>query len=86
MIAYMYNDHMGRGWAVFMTLSFLPLIALVIVVAVSVVRERGGATSREILDRRLASGEISVEEYERTRDAMSAEPPRGTPTGPAAPA
>ena len=44
----------------------------------SLVRSRDGdrhhATAREILDRRLADGAISVEEYERLNDAMHTKP------------
>ena len=46
---------------------------------VSAIRDRGGATSREILDRRLVPGEISVEEYDRAREAMSAQVPTLAP-------
>jgi uncharacterized membrane protein len=35
-------------------------------------RSSGEQSARDILDRRLADGEISVEEYERRRDAMRA--------------
>jgi uncharacterized membrane protein len=80
----MYYDHMGWGWGVLSTLAFLLLLALVVGVALSALRKRDGPTSREILDRRLASGEITVEEYERAREAMSDGPSRATPTGPAA--
>ena len=82
----LYYDHMGWGWAVLMTLGLLLLLGLVVGVLLSVARERRETTAREILDRRLASGELTVEEYERARAAMSAEPRDGKSAGPPAPA
>lgn len=82
MTTYVYYHHMGWGWGILTALGFLLLIALVVGVVLSLVRERRAESSRELLDRRLASGEISVEEYERLRCAMSAGSGEGRPTAP----
>jgi len=49
-------------------------------------RDRTSASPREILDRRLAAGEIDLDEYERARAAMSREGTGGSPTGTPTPA
>ena len=69
----------GTGWgswliACTMMLAFL---ALIVVVVVALARgSRGGfgtgrPTAKEILDERLARGEIDVEEYTRMLDILS---------------
>jgi putative membrane protein len=67
----------GDGWWVVMGLGMLLFWALVIVGIVWVVRELGGSRQErdrndplDILKRRLAQGEISVEEYERSRQTL----------------
>jgi putative membrane protein len=67
----------GEGWWIVMGLGMLLFWALVIVGVVWVVRElTGGRGEREretpvdVLQRRLAEGDISVEEYERRRQAL----------------
>jgi putative membrane protein len=67
--------HDGGGWWVMMLMMTLVWLAF-IVAAVWVVRElvgrRGDAgTPERLLAERLASGEISVEEYEQRREALS---------------
>ena len=64
----------GGGWWVVMVLAMLLFWGLVIAGIVWVVRAATGDRAaagtkgaREILDERLATGEISVEEYERRR-------------------
>jgi uncharacterized membrane protein len=89
MPAYVYYHHMGWGWGILMTLGWIVLIALFVAVVYSVIRDRRysrGPSAREVLDRRLASGEISVEEYERTLSAMSRHEKGGGTPGPARPA
>jgi uncharacterized membrane protein len=77
-LAYWHMDGMGAGSWVLMSLGWVFVAALVIWAVVSLVRSRDGdrrqATARETLDRRLADGAISVEEYERLHDAMHATP------------
>lgn len=69
----------GAGWWVVMMIGMLLFWALVIVGIVWAVRELGtGRSERErldpvgVLDRRLAEGDISVEEYERRRTLIEA--------------
>jgi uncharacterized membrane protein len=82
-----WNGHMTTaGWvvAILWTVIILALIAGAIAWLVSALRSDGagapGATSeasaREILDRRLAKGEISLDQYKELREAIGAEAPR----------
>ena len=72
--------HMGGGWWV-MGIGIVLFWALVVLGIIWVVREmsgRSGSTAGppappeplEVLDRRLAEGEIEVEEYEQRRRAL----------------
>ena len=68
----------GGGWWVVMLLGMLLFWGLVIAGIVWVVRTGAGSTSangqkgaRDLLDERLAAGDISVEEYERRRDVLA---------------
>lgn len=78
------GDQMGAGGWVFMGLIGIVLIGLVVAFAVWLIQDQrrrpfighstGGGSALEILDRRLASGEISVPEYERLKAALTATP------------
>ena len=77
-----WNGHMSTaGWilSVLWTLIIVALVVAGIVWLVSTLsnREAGGSTSsasaREILDRRLASGEITVEQYQQLRHTLADE-------------
>jgi putative membrane protein len=68
--AYWQMHDMDTGWWILMTAGWIVLWAFVIWALVAVRRGRADRAPREILDRRLADGEITVEEYERLRDAM----------------
>lgn len=61
----------GGGW-IFMVVVLALLVAGVIwlVRGASGHREEGEGTARKILDERLASGDISAEEYEARRRAL----------------
>jgi putative membrane protein len=75
-------DDMGLwGWLmmVFGGLLWLVVVVAVVVLAVRYVEDRQALppaaqepSALELLDRRLARGEIDVDEYERRRDAMTA--------------
>ncbi|HEX6455975.1 MAG TPA: SHOCT domain-containing protein [Solirubrobacterales bacterium] len=75
-----FDNHMGdwgAGWWILMALMMVVFWGLVIVGAVWLVRalvgERHGHAYRsplEVLDHRLASGEISPEEYRRRRSVI----------------
>ena len=82
----MYWNHMAWGWGVFMTVGWVILLGLFVALVVNATRDRPGPSAREVLDQRLAAGEISVEEYERARSAMSSEAGNRPASGPPAPA
>jgi len=70
-----HNGDVGAGWWIVMMLGMVIFWGAVIAVVVWLLR--GGSSSRptadsplEILQRRLAQGEISTEEYERRRAAL----------------
>ncbi|MDP2622577.1 MAG: SHOCT domain-containing protein [Actinomycetota bacterium] len=63
------------GWMIFMAVLWVVLIVAGVWAVMALTRGNrpwsGSAESpKEILDRRLASGEIDVEEYERLRRAL----------------
>jgi putative membrane protein len=65
----------GFGWGgwLMMTLGMGGFWILLIVLVVMLVRsgtQAGSHNAREILEQRLARGEIDVEEYEKRREAM----------------
>lgn len=71
-----WGHHMSAGGWIFSVAATLIVIGLVVAAIVWLVGGRGGSTAtaasaREILDRRLASGELRVEQYEQLRAALS---------------
>lgn len=84
-----WGNHMSTGgwiFSVLATLIFLALIGAVIYWLLSTATTSGGGlrgdsreSPKEILDRRLASGELSVEQYQQLRDTL------GTPGQPPTP-
>jgi putative membrane protein len=78
----MHDNDIGTGWMIVMMLGMVVFWGLVIVGIVWLLREAIGrghqATSGDplgILDRRLAEGQISVEEYEQRRRVLGSPPP-----------
>ena len=79
-----FGGHMGDwggGWWVLMAFLMVAFWGLVIVGIVWLVRSLGwgqhdqrGTSAIELLDRRLASGEISPEEYRERRAVLRGEP------------
>jgi putative membrane protein len=77
-----WNSHMGNwgaGWWILMAAMMVVFWGLVILGIVWVVRSLGpgythhtrpGGSALEVLDRRLAGGEISPEEYRERRDVL----------------
>lgn len=69
----------GWGWWLLMSVGMVTFWALVIYGVVWLARgggsqapnERPPESAHEVLKRRLAGGEISIEEYERARRAMA---------------
>ena len=86
MLGYVSMHHMGWGWAVLMAIAWLAILGILVGVVLTAVRDRRSPSPREILDRRLAAGEIGVDEYERARAAMSRDGTGGSPAGPPSPA
>jgi uncharacterized membrane protein len=76
----MYGNHMGTGGWVFSIFGTLIVIALIIATILwlaSSRREGPQASSEsagEILDRRLASGEITSSQYDELRQTLAATP------------
>ncbi len=73
-----WDNGMGAGGWVLMIFAWVALIALVVWAISRLFPTRAGGDSREqlaetpddILDRRLARGEIDTDEYARLRDAL----------------
>jgi putative membrane protein len=86
-----YMQNLGWGWWLVMSVGMVALWALVIFGVVALARGGFGARDREsraeapsasavdILDRRLASGELSVEEYEERRAVLQGKERIGAP-------
>lgn len=90
-----WGDHMGTSGWIFSILATLIILGLIVGVIVWAVSPRGGRDSgpsatgdsaREILDRRLASGEITVDQYARLREALSDAPSTTSDSRPRDPA
>ena len=81
----------GGGWWVVMGLGMIVFWALVIVGAVWVARSlpwgerrtetRSSSATLEILERRLASGEIEIREYQRLKAALLGRDDQGAEPG-----
>lgn len=80
----MHDGAWSAGWMVVMMIIFVVVIALAVWAVIALTRgNRGsgsahlppsapptGTTAQEILDRRLANGEIEVDEYQRRSEAL----------------
>lgn len=88
-----WGNHMGAGGWIFSILAsliFLALIGALIFWLLSATTSGGGNLTRtgsrespkEILDRRLASGELTVEQYRHLHDTLDG---AGQPSAPPAP-
>jgi putative membrane protein len=74
-----WGDHMGTGEWIFSILGTLIIIGLIVALIVWAVSPRGGRGSsasatgespREILDRRLANGELTAEQYQQLHETL----------------
>ena len=86
---YWYGHMSAAGWilSVLWTLIIIALVVAGIMWLISALSSRqnrgpsaeaSGPSAREILDRRLASGELNVEQYKQLRDTIGdAAPPAG---------
>ncbi|HUY60127.1 MAG TPA: hypothetical protein VMV16_10510 [Solirubrobacteraceae bacterium] len=87
------GNHMGAGGWVFMALIAVVLLGLLAAFVIWLMQDQRrrphrdhhpvGGSAGEILDRRLATGEISVQEYERVKASLAA--PAGPPPSQAEP-
>ena len=83
-----YQDHMSTGGWVFMALGNIVIWGLIISFIIWLVHDlrtrsyrhhvASGASAREILDRRLATGEINTDEYEHLRTTISPQTDQGS--------
>ena len=81
LLADRFGDHMGDGWWIVIMVGMLVVWGLIALAVVWAVRslvapgrvDSSGTTAIEVLDRRLADGWISVEEYEERRRFLVAE-------------
>ena len=68
------GDHMGRGWWWVMGVGWLIFLAVLVVLAVVLVRgftnDRPRGNADDILAERFARGEIDEDEYRRRRSAL----------------
>lgn len=79
-----YMHNIGWGWWLLMSIGMVAFWGLVIYAIVAVLRNEPASRREEpapedpdaILKRRLAEGEISIEEYERRYTALHPQPPR----------
>ena len=87
MMMYYWGNHMTAGGWIFSILGTLIILALLVAATVWIVSQlgdRGGhrtssaLSAREILDRRLASGEIALDQYDRLREKLDG---RSAPSG-----
>jgi uncharacterized membrane protein len=87
-----YANHMDRGGWIFPAFFVLVLIVLAVVAIVWLARSRSTnpapgrwgrseGSARDVLDRRLVSGEIGEDEYRRLRAVLSDAPPPSQPQG-----
>jgi uncharacterized membrane protein len=89
-----WNGHMSSGGWIFSILAMIIILALIAATIVWIARElsnrrnRGPGTlmsARKVLDHRLASGEITTEQYEQLRQTLGARPDPPAKAPPARP-
>jgi putative membrane protein len=84
-----WGNHMSTGGWIFSVLATLIFLALIVALILWLLSPTTGASQHgdsrespnEILDRRLASGELTIEQYRQLRDTLGAP---GAPPAPAA--
>ena len=84
-----YQHNMGAGGWIFMALGNIIIWSLIIAFIVWLARDlrtrphrdhiTSGATASEILDRRLASGEITAEQYQQLQTTLATRPGDSVP-------
>jgi putative membrane protein len=71
-----WGNHMTTGGWIFSIVGTLIIIALIAAAIVWLIGDRSrqsapGASAREILDRRLANGELDLEQYKQLRAELT---------------
>jgi uncharacterized membrane protein len=89
-----WGNHMGTGDWIFSILGTLIIIGLIVGLIIWIVSPNSrsqsspatGESAREILDRRLANGELTAQDYKQLREALNDAPattPNSQPREPA---
>ena len=90
-----WGNHMGTGDWIFSILGTLILIGLIVGLIVWIVSPNSrsqsspyatGESAREILDRRLANGELNTQDYTQLREALNDAPAATSNSQPREPA
>lgn len=82
-----HHDDVGVGWGLVMTLVMVLFWGLVIFGVIALIRggrrgrDDGSGDPGEVLKHRLASGEITVEEYQRRQAVIEGRASSGEPSG-----
>jgi uncharacterized membrane protein len=70
-LTYFHMHDVGWGWGLLMGVGWLAIWAAIVVAGVALWRNRRNESPTDVLDHRLARGEISIEEHERLRRAIT---------------
>jgi uncharacterized membrane protein len=91
-----YGEHMTTAGWVFMSLGMLILVVLLVALVMWIMSQRGrpdggqsprsNMSAREVLDHRLASGEVTADQYDQLRKRLDPAAPPGTDSPSAPPA
>lgn len=71
MLASFYMHDMSWGWALLMTIGWIAVLALIIGGLWTLTRDRRRESPTDVLKQRLATGEISIDEYDRLIRTLS---------------
>jgi len=79
-----WGNHMTTGGWIFSIFGTLIVLGLIVAAIVWLIRDHGSQTAAnesasEILDRRLADGELNLEQYNQLRETLVAEQAAATP-------
>jgi uncharacterized membrane protein len=66
-----YYGYGWNGWMIAMMMAWPLLITVAVWAVVALTRDRGKSGPREILDQRLARGEVTPEQYQQTLDLLT---------------
>lgn len=66
-----YYNYGWNGWMIAMMMVWPLLIGVAVWAVVAMTRDRGKVRPRDILDQRLARGEVTVEQYQQALDLLN---------------